>query len=100
MAPRVIPGRDENPGTMTGRASGAVKPFGASEELGDKAEQQRLSPHDLHATMPHLPGIPDQGGGLRGDLGTSIPACGNRSSSVKTAERLARAAAPDERVGE
>ena len=38
-------------------------------------------------------GIPDQGGGFRGDLSTSIPSCGNRSSSVKTAARLVRAAA-------
>ena len=31
--------------------------IGASDEFGYKAEEQRVSPHDLHATMLHLLGI-------------------------------------------
>ena len=31
--------------------------IGASDVFGYRAEQQRVSPHDLHATVLHLPGI-------------------------------------------
>ena len=54
-------GRDHNPGTMTGWMAGAGiqggQAVGASDEFGYKAEQQRVSPHDLHATMLHLLGM-------------------------------------------
>ena len=54
-------GRDHNPGTMTGWMAGAGiqggQAIGASDVFGYKAEQQRVSPHDLHATMLHLLGM-------------------------------------------
>ena len=54
-------GRDHNPGAMTGWMAGAGirggQVVGASDEFGYKAEQQRVSPHDLHATMLHLLGM-------------------------------------------
>ncbi|MCE2541568.1 MAG: DUF1501 domain-containing protein, partial [Acidobacteria bacterium] len=54
-------GRDHNPGTMTGWMAGAGiqggQVIGASDEFGYKAAEQRVSPHDLHATILHLLGI-------------------------------------------
>ena len=54
-------GRDHNPGTMTGWMAGAGikggQAIGASDEFGYKAAEQRISPHDLHATMLHLLGM-------------------------------------------
>ena len=54
-------GRDHNPGTMTvwmagaGIAGGQV--IGASDEFGNKALEQPISAHDLHATILHLLGM-------------------------------------------
>ena len=54
-------GRDHNPGTMTGWMAGAGikggQVIGASDEFGYKAQEQPISPHDLHATMLHLLGM-------------------------------------------
>ena len=54
-------GRDHNPGVMTGWMAGAKikggQVIGASDEFGYKAEEQPVSPHDLHATMLHLLGM-------------------------------------------
>ncbi|MCH8990538.1 MAG: DUF1501 domain-containing protein, partial [Acidobacteria bacterium] len=54
-------GRDHNPGAMTGWMAGAKikggQVIGASDEFGYKAEEQPVSPHDLHATMLHLLGM-------------------------------------------
>ena len=54
-------GRDHNPGTMTGWMAGAGvrggQVIGASDEFGYKAVEQRVSAHDLHATILHLLGI-------------------------------------------
>ena len=54
-------GRDHNPGTMTGWMAGAGvqggQVIGASDEFGYKAAEQRVSAHDLHATILHLLGI-------------------------------------------
>ena len=51
-------GRDYNPGAMTGWMAGAGikggQVIGASDEFGYKAVEQRVSAHDLHATMLHL----------------------------------------------
>ena len=54
-------GRDHNPGAMTGWMAGAGiqggQEIGASDDFGYKATEQRVSPHDLHATMLHLLGM-------------------------------------------
>ena len=54
-------GRDHNPGAMTGWMAGAGvqggQEIGASDDFGYKAVEQRISPHDLHATMLHLLGM-------------------------------------------
>ena len=54
-------GRDHNPGAMTAWMAGAGikggQSIGASDEFGWKAEQQKISAHDLHATILHLLGI-------------------------------------------
>lgn len=54
-------GRDHNPGAMTAWMAGAGikggQSIGASDEFGYKAAEQRVSPHDLHATMLHLLGM-------------------------------------------
>jgi len=54
-------GRDHNPGAFTiWLAGGGVKPgftFGETDEIGYEAVIDRVSPHDLHATLLHLLGI-------------------------------------------
>jgi hypothetical protein len=54
-------GRDHNPGAMTVFLAGAGTPggqkIGASDDVGYKAEQQIVTPHDLHATLLHLLGM-------------------------------------------
>ena len=54
-------GRDHNPHTNTyWLAGGGVKggtSFGASDEVGFKAVENRVSVHDLHATLLHLLGL-------------------------------------------
>ena len=54
-------GRDHNPGAMTAWMAGAGirggQVIGATDEFGYKAVEQRVSAHDLHATMLHLLGI-------------------------------------------
>ena len=53
-------GRDHNPGAFTiWMAGGGVKPglsFGETDELGYQAVVDKVSPHDLHATMLKLLG--------------------------------------------
>ncbi len=54
-------GRDHNPGAMTvflagARIQGGQK-IGATDEVGYKAEDQPVTPHDLHATLLHLLGL-------------------------------------------
>lgn len=54
-------GRDHNPGAMTVFMTGAGirggQKIGATDEVGYKAEQQIITPHDLHATLLHLLGL-------------------------------------------
>src|SRR5260370_12899687 len=54
-------GRDQNPGAMTIFRAGAEtqggQEIGASDEVGYKAEEQRTTNHDVHATILHLLGI-------------------------------------------
>ena len=54
-------GRDHNPGGFTvWMAGGGVKPgtiYGATDEWGYKAIENRVEIHDLHATMLHLMGV-------------------------------------------
>jgi hypothetical protein len=55
------PGRDHNPHAFTywlagGGAKGGVS-YGASDEIGHKAADQRVNIHDLHATILHLLGL-------------------------------------------
>ena len=54
-------GRDHNPfGFSIWLAGGGVKPgsiYGATDEYGYKAVQDKVSIHDLHATMLHLLGV-------------------------------------------
>lgn len=54
-------GRDHNPGGFTVWLAGAgVKPgfaFGATDEFGHKAVQDKVHMHDLHATILHLLGL-------------------------------------------
>ena len=55
------PGRDHNPHAMTywfagGGAKGGTS-FGATDEIGHKAADDRVNLHDLHATILHLLGM-------------------------------------------
>jgi hypothetical protein len=54
-------GRDHNPGAFTmWFAGGGMKPgctFGETDELGYEAVVDKVSPHDLHATLLHALGI-------------------------------------------
>ncbi|TWU56141.1 DUF1501 domain-containing protein [Rubripirellula reticaptiva] len=54
-------GRDHNPGGFTmWLAGGGVKPgisFGETDEIGYEAVRDKVSPHDLHATLLHTLGI-------------------------------------------
>jgi hypothetical protein len=54
-------GRDHNPGGFTvWLAGGGVKPgfaFGATDEFGHQAVQDKVHMHDLHATILHLLGL-------------------------------------------
>ena len=54
-------GRDHNPGAMTVFMAGAGIPggqqIGNSDDVGYKAEDQKITNHDLHASMLHLLGI-------------------------------------------
>ena len=54
-------GRDHNPGAQTAWMAGAGiqggQSIGATDDFGYKAEEQPVSPHDLHATMLHLLGL-------------------------------------------
>jgi hypothetical protein len=54
-------GRDHNPGGFTHWLAGAgVKPgfaFGATDELGQNAVENKVHMHDLHATVLHLLGL-------------------------------------------
>jgi hypothetical protein len=54
-------GRDHNPGAMTIFLAGAGiqggQKIGATDEVGYKAEEQVITPHDLHATLLHLLGM-------------------------------------------
>ena len=55
------PGRDHNPHALTAwMAGGGVKggvTYGATDEVGFKAAENRTSVHDLHATILHLMGL-------------------------------------------
>ena len=55
------PGRDHNPHAMVfWLAGGGVKgghSFGATDEIGHKAAENRVNIHDLHATILHLLGL-------------------------------------------
>jgi hypothetical protein len=54
-------GRDHNPGGFTmWLAGGGVKPgfaYGATDEFGHQAVEQKVHMHDLHATLLHLLGL-------------------------------------------
>ena len=54
-------GRDHNPGAMTIFMAGAGiqggQSIGASDEVGYKAADQKLTNHDVHATLLHLLGM-------------------------------------------
>jgi hypothetical protein len=54
-------GRDHNPGAMTVFMAGAGvqggQQIGNSDDVGYKAEDQKITNHDLHATILHLLGI-------------------------------------------
>ena len=54
-------GRDHNPnGFTTWLAGGGVKPgfaYGATDEFGHKAVENKTHMHDLHATILHLLGM-------------------------------------------
>ncbi len=54
-------GRDHNPGGFTlWMAGGGVKPgitFGQTDEFGYESIENRVSPHDFHATLLHLLGF-------------------------------------------
>ena len=55
------PGRDHNPHAFTcwmagGGTKGGVS-YGATDEIGHKAVENRVSVHDLHATILHLMGL-------------------------------------------
>ena len=55
------PGRDHNPHAMVywlaGGGAKAGTSFGATDELGHKAADNRVNLHDLHATILHLMGM-------------------------------------------
>ena len=55
------PGRDHNPSGFTmWMAGGGVKgglAYGATDDIGHKAVENRVSAHDFHATMLHLLGV-------------------------------------------
>jgi hypothetical protein len=55
------PGRDHNPRAFTAwLAGGGVKPgvhYGATDEFGYEAVEDKVSVHDLHATVLHLLGL-------------------------------------------
>ena len=55
------PGRDHNPHAFTcWMAGGGIKggtSYGESDEIGFKAVKDRVSVHDLHATVLHLMGL-------------------------------------------
>ena len=58
------PGRDHNPHAFTtwlagGGAKGGVS-YGATDEVGFKSVENRVSVHDLHATLLHLLGLEDK----------------------------------------
>jgi hypothetical protein len=54
-------GRDHNPGCFTiWMAGGGVKPglsYGETDPIGYEAVKDRVSVHDLHATMMHMMGF-------------------------------------------
>ncbi|WDQ18029.1 DUF1501 domain-containing protein [Rhodopirellula sp. P2] len=54
-------GRDHNPGAFTmWFAGGGIKPgvsIGHTDDIGYEAVENKVSPHDLHATLQHLLGI-------------------------------------------
>jgi Protein of unknown function (DUF1501) len=54
-------GRDHNPGAMTVFMAGAGvqggQSIGTTDDVGYKAEEQRVTSHDLHATLLHLLGL-------------------------------------------
>jgi hypothetical protein len=54
-------GRDHNPGAMTIFMAGAGiqggQQIGTSDEVGYKAEEHKMSNHDVHATLLHLLGM-------------------------------------------
>ena len=54
-------GRDHNPGAMTVFMTGAGiqggQQIGSSDDVGYKAEEQKVINHDLHASILHLLGI-------------------------------------------
>ena len=54
-------GRDHNPGAMTVFMAGAGiqggQQIGSSDDVGYKAEDQKITNHDLHASILHLLGI-------------------------------------------
>ena len=54
-------GRDHNPGAMTVFMTGAGvqggQQIGSSDDVGYKAEDQKITNHDLHASILHLLGI-------------------------------------------
>ncbi len=55
------PGRDHNPNAFTtwlagGGAKGGTT-YGSTDEVGFRAEQNRVTVHDLHATILHLLGM-------------------------------------------
>jgi hypothetical protein len=54
-------GRDHNPGAMTVFMTGAGirggQQIGSSDDVGYKAEDQKVTNHDLHASILHLLGI-------------------------------------------
>jgi arylsulfatase A-like enzyme len=75
------PGRDHNPHAFTTwLAGGGVKggvSYGATDEVGFKSVENRVSVHDLHATILHLMGMDHQKltfrhGGLEQRLTTII----------------------------
>jgi Protein of unknown function (DUF1501) len=55
------PGRDHNPRAFTAwLAGGGIRPgvhYGATDELGYEAVENKVSVHDLHATVLHLLGL-------------------------------------------
>lgn len=55
------PGRDHNPRAFTAwMAGGGIKPgvhYGATDEFGYEAVENKVSVHDLHATVLHLLGL-------------------------------------------